>query len=57
MLKLHCSVGGYLPTDPRLRPVLALCGDRGVPVVVHLGQAPDGTTTAGEVARWPTSPR
>lgn len=50
VLKLHCSVGQYLPTDPRLRPVLALCGDRGVPVVVHLGHAPDGTTAADEVA-------
>ncbi len=50
VLKLHCSVGQYLPTDPRLRPVLTLCGDRGVPVVVHLGHAPDGTTAADEVA-------
>lgn len=50
VLKLHCSVGQYLPTDPRLRPVLEACGDRGVPVVVHLGHAPDGTTAADEVA-------
>ena len=50
VLKLHCSVGDFLPTDPRLRPALQACGDRGVPVVVHLGHAVDGTTAAHEAA-------
>lgn len=50
VLKLHCSVGDFAPTDPRLRPALRACGDRGVPVVVHLGHAVDGTTVAEEAA-------
>ena len=49
VLKLHCSVGDYQPTDPRLRPALQVCADRGVPVVVHLGHAVDGTTAGDEV--------
>lgn len=50
VLKLHCSVGDYVPTDERLRPALEACGDRGVPVVVHLGHAVAGTTEAHETA-------
>lgn len=50
VLKLHCSVGDFTPTDPRLRPALQACAERGVPVVVHLGHAVDGTTAAHEAA-------
>lgn len=50
VLKLHCSVGDYAPTDPRLRPALEACGERGVPVVVHLGHGVAGTTEAHETA-------
>lgn len=50
VLKLHSSVGGYRVDDPRLRDALTVCGERRVPVVVHLGHAVDGTTTADELA-------
>lgn len=50
VLKLHCSVGKYSVTDPRLDPALQVCAERGIPVVVHLGHAADGTTAVHEAA-------
>ena len=49
--KLHCSVGDFDLDDPRLHPLWEAVSDRGVPVVVHVGRAPQGTTTAGELPR------
>lgn len=50
ILKLHCSVGGYQPDDPRLRRVLDAAAERGVPVVIHAGHGVDGFTAADELA-------
>lgn len=49
VLKLHCSVGGFVPDDERLDPLWRAASARGTPVVVHLGHAEDGTTRADEV--------
>ena len=60
VFKLHCSVGGFSPDDPRLDPLWRRVSDTGHPVVVHVGSAPEGTATSAEVAaiartahRWP----
>lgn len=60
LLKLHCSVGEFHADDPRLDPLWARVSHGGQPVVVHVGHAIDGQTTATEVAeigrvaaRWP----
>ncbi len=49
VLKLHCSVGNYELTDPRLGPVLDMAADLRVPVTVHAGHAITGHTTAAEL--------
>lgn len=60
VIKLHTSVGGYAADDPRLEPLWARVSEDGRPVVVHAGDAIDGTTTAPELGplaqvarRWP----
>lgn len=47
--KLHCSVGDYSADDPRLDAALDTCGDLGVPVTIHAGHAPSGSTAADEL--------
>jgi predicted TIM-barrel fold metal-dependent hydrolase len=49
VLKLHCSVGNYELTDPRLGPVLDMAADRRLPVTVHAGHAITGRTAAVEL--------
>lgn len=49
VLKLHCSVGGYAPDDPRLDGVHATAAELGVPVVLHVGHGVAGTTQAEEL--------
>ena len=49
VVKLHCSVGGYQPDDPRLDPVWEYVSQVAVPVVVHAGHAPDGHTEEAEL--------
>ena len=49
VLKLHCSVGAFDIDDRRLAPVFDCCGERRVPVVVHLGHSPTGFTTTDEL--------
>lgn len=49
VLKLHCSVGDFSVDDVRLDPVFDLCSERRLPVVVHLGHAPNGRTEADEL--------
>ena len=49
VLKLHCSVGDFSVDDPRLDAVLSFCGERRLPVVVHLGHAPNGRTESDEL--------
>lgn len=60
VLKLHCSVGGYRPDDPRLDPLWERVSADGQPVVVHAGSALHGATTPAEIEavrrvahRWP----
>jgi predicted TIM-barrel fold metal-dependent hydrolase len=60
VLKLHCSVGGYEPDDPRLDPVWAYASEIRLPAVVHAGHAISGHTATDELAplgrvaeRWP----
>jgi predicted TIM-barrel fold metal-dependent hydrolase len=49
VVKLHCSVGGYQPDDPRLDPVWEYVSQVAVPVVLHAGHAPDGHTEEAEL--------
>lgn len=49
VVKLHCSVGDYVATDPRLDGVWAAAAEAGVPVVVHAGHNVSGNTDGGEV--------
>lgn len=50
VLKLHCSVGNYEPTNPRLAPVLAAAGELNVPITIHAGHSITGHTEASELA-------
>ena len=50
VLKLHCSVGNYEPTNPALTPVLATAGELKVPVTIHAGHSITGHTEASELA-------
>ncbi|WP_446210458.1 amidohydrolase family protein [Micromonospora sp. IBSANI012] len=47
VFKVHVQVGGFAPTDPALDKVWGLLADAAVPVVVHAGHAPVGTTHTG----------
>ncbi|WP_406078996.1 amidohydrolase family protein [Micromonospora sp. NBC_00858] len=47
LFKVHVQVGGFSPTDPDLDRVWGMLADAGVPVVVHAGHAPVGTTHTG----------
>ena len=47
VFKVHLQVGGFLRTDPQLRPVWGLLAEAGVPVVVHAGHAPVATAHTG----------
>ncbi|MFC8297295.1 amidohydrolase family protein [Micromonospora orduensis] len=47
LFKVHFQVGGFAPTDPLLDPVWGMLADAAVPVVVHAGHAPVGTTHTG----------
>ncbi|MFF4875537.1 amidohydrolase family protein [Micromonospora sp. NPDC000668] len=47
LFKVHVQVGGFSPTDPDLDRVWGMLTDAGVPVVVHAGHAPVGTTHTG----------
>ncbi len=50
VLKLHCSVGNYEPTNPKLAPVLDAAGELGVPITIHAGHSITGHTEASELA-------
>lgn len=47
--KLHCSVGDYECTDPRLDGFWAFVAEHRIPVVVHAGHATTGFTEAHEL--------
>jgi predicted TIM-barrel fold metal-dependent hydrolase len=49
VVKLHCSVGDFAPSDPRLRPLWATAARLGVPVVIHAGRRSPGETAADEL--------
>lgn len=49
VVKLHCSVGGFAPTDPRLDPLWRTAAETGTPIVVHAGQVSPGDTEASEI--------
>lgn len=50
VLKLHCSVGDFAPDDRRLDRVWEYVSAVALPVVLHVGHAPDGNTEAAELA-------
>lgn len=63
IFKIHCSVGAFPADDRRLDPLWIHASDRGCPVVVHCGSAPEGTATEEEIAavertaaRFPDAP-
>jgi len=47
LFKVHLQVGGFPPDDPELEPVWGLLEEAGIPVVIHAGHAPVGTTYTG----------
>lgn len=47
--KLHCSVGDYECTDPRLDAFWTYASDHRLPVVIHAGHATSGFTEAHEL--------
>lgn len=49
VLKLHCSVGAFEPTDPGLDHVWTYVSETRVPVVVHAGHAVDGLSEPQEL--------
>jgi predicted TIM-barrel fold metal-dependent hydrolase len=50
VFKLHCSVGDFEADDPRLEGAWRYLADRRMPVIIHLGHAVSGHTTAAELA-------
>ena len=49
VLKLHCSVGEYAPTHPGLDAVYETAAELGIPVLIHVGVAVNGTTTVADL--------
>ncbi len=49
VVKVHCAVGAFPPTDPRLRPLWEAAESEGVPIVIHVGQRSPGDTADDEV--------
>lgn len=49
VVKVHCAVGAFPPTDPRLLPLWEAAESEGVPIVIHVGQRSPGDTAADEV--------
>jgi predicted TIM-barrel fold metal-dependent hydrolase len=49
VVKLHCAVGGFAPSDPRLRPLWSTAARLGAPVVIHAGRRSPGDTAADEL--------
>lgn len=49
VVKLHCSVGAFPPSDRRLVPLWEIAAAEGVPVVIHVGQNSPGNTDASEL--------
>ncbi|HEY0718454.1 MAG TPA: amidohydrolase family protein [Streptosporangiaceae bacterium] len=47
LFKIHLQVGGFPPDDPELEPVWGLLAEAGLPVVIHAGHAPVGTSYTG----------
>ena len=50
VLKLHCSVGDFSITDPRLCSVWEVAAGSRLPVVLHLGRSISGETEARDLA-------
>lgn len=57
VVKLHCSVGEYAPTHPGLGPVYETAAELGVPVLIHVGVAVEGTTTPGDLEPFEAAAR
>ena len=49
VVKLHCSVGAFSPSDPRLEPLWDAAEALSVPVVTHAGQVSPGMTSEDEM--------
>ena len=49
VVKLHCSVGAFSPSEPRLEPLWREAARLGVPIVIHAGQHAPGETAAEEL--------
>lgn len=50
VFKLHCSVGRFVPDDPRLDPLWRRVSRDGQPVVVHCGAAAEGTAAPEDLS-------
>ena len=49
VVKLHCSVGNFAASDPRLEPLWATAERLGVPIVTHAGHRSGGATEPDEL--------
>lgn len=49
VVKLHCSVGGFAASDPRLEPLWNTAERLGVPIVTHAGHRSGGGTEQDEI--------
>lgn len=49
VVKLHCSVGAFDPSDPRLERLWQTAAETGAPIVIHAGQVSPGDTDAAEI--------
>jgi len=49
VVKLHCSVGAFPPSDRRLTPLWEIAAAEGVPILIHVGQNSPGNTDASEL--------
>lgn len=49
VVKLHCSVGAFSPSDRRLDPLWDAAETEGVSILIHVGQNSPGDTGADEI--------
>ena len=49
VVKLHCSVGAFSPSDRRLDPLWDVAEAEGVPILIHVGRNSPGDTGVDEI--------
>lgn len=49
VVKLHCSVGAFPPSDRRLTPLWEVAAAEGVPILIHVGRNAPGDSDGSEL--------